>query len=275
MEIQIAGLRWRVAFEDETAESIIRARYAPYAAPTKTTPLRVLDLVARKGAIAADAKQGNADVTLVRTGDHFALGRLDFRGAIDLASGQTELSFVGLGGIQSFLRVACALYLAPLGGVLVHACSVERDGRAYLFVGESGAGKSTIARLSAPSLILSDEVSAVAPASGGGYRCHATPFWGDLADDVDAQGQRIMLREEPASAPLVRVLFPRKDARDAVVPAARLGAFTSMMREIFVFGDDDETTRAITASCGRIVDQVPVAHLHFRKSAEFWSCLAP
>jgi len=275
MEIQIASLRWRIEFEDETAGAIIRTRYGAYAAPATSAPLRVIDLVVRTGTLAADAKKGNADVTLVRTGERFTVERLDFRAAIDLGTGRGELSFVGLGGVQSFLRVACALYLAPLGGVLVHSCSIIREGRAYLFVGESGAGKSTIARLSAPSLILSDEVSAIAPAPEGGYRCHATPFWGDLADDVDERGQRIKLREEPASAPLVRILFPRKDVRDSVEPATRMAAFTEMAREVFVFGDDDPTTRAITASCGRIVDSVPAADLHFRKSPEFWSSLAP
>ena len=277
MEIQIASLRWRIRFEDETAASVVRARYGAYTAVATSAPLGELDLVTRTGAIAPGAKQGNADVTIVRTGPRFALERLDFRATLDLATGRAELAFVGLGGVQSFLRVACALTLAPLGGVLVHSCSVVRGDRAFLFVGESGAGKSTIARLSAPSLILSDEVSAIAPSREAetGYACHATPFWGDLADDQDEHGQRVKLREEPASAPLARILFPRKDVRDAVDPVTPITAYTELMREAFVFGDDDATTRAITASCGLIVDRVPAANLHFRKSADFWSLLTP
>ncbi len=169
------------------------------------------------------------------------------------------------------------MLLAPLGGILVHSCSVLRGDRAFLFVGESGAGKTTIARLSAPSLILSDEVSAILPAgpAGDSYACHATPFWGDLADGLDEEGRRVTLREQPAAAPLARILFPRKDTRDAVMPVSSSYAFMELAREAFAFGEDDEAATAISATCGRVAESVPAAELHFRKTPEFWACLAP
>src|SRR5262249_20236905 len=52
-------------------------------------------------------------------------------------------------------------YLARERGLEVHACGVrDADGRGYLFAGQSGAGKSTIARLwlgEPAATILSDD----------------------------------------------------------------------------------------------------------------------
>jgi hypothetical protein len=39
------------------------------------------------------------------------------------------------------------LLMAQHGGLMVHACGLERDGLGYLFVGHSGSGKTTIANL--------------------------------------------------------------------------------------------------------------------------------
>jgi hypothetical protein len=85
----------------------------------------------------------------------------------------------------------------------------------------------------------------------------------------------VTLREQPAAAPLARILFPRKDTRDAVVPVSSSYAFMELAREAFAFGDDDEAATAISATCGRVAESVPAADLHFRKTPEFWSCIAP
>jgi hypothetical protein len=217
-------------------------------------------------------------VSLERRGNVVRVQRVDFRGTVDLDAGRVEMAFAGIGGAQSFLRIACSVLLAPLGGVLFHSSSVVRNDKAFLFVGESGAGKTTIARLSSPSLILSDEVSAIVPAGPGmtdGYMCHATPFWGDLADGLDDEGRKVVLREQPAAAPLERIFFPRKDTRDAVIPVLPFATFLELTREAFAFGDDAPTMDAITATCQMLAERIPAFELHFRRSPEFWSCIAP
>jgi hypothetical protein len=276
VEFQIAGIRFRSGGDDEAAATV-RTRYATYAGAPGRPALRTVDLVVATTPIPSDAAQTGADVRFERRGNVVRVERLDFHGTIDLDTGRVEVAFAGVGGAQSFLRIACSVLLAPLGGILVHSCSVLRGEKAFLFVGESGAGKTTIARLSAPALILSDEVSAVLPAGPNGdyYTCHATPFWGDLADGLDEEGRRVTLREQPAAAPLARILFPRKDTRDAVVPVSSSYAFMELAREAFAFGDDDEAGSAISATCGRVAERVPAADLHFRKTPAFWSCIAP
>jgi hypothetical protein len=64
--------------------------------------------------------------------------------------------------IDGVLRILHSLILAREGGFLVHAASAVRNGRAFLFSGVSGAGKTTISRLAPPDVVLlTDEISYV------------------------------------------------------------------------------------------------------------------
>jgi hypothetical protein len=47
--------------------------------------------------------------------------------------------------LDSLLRILLTMVLLPQRGFLLHAATVVRDGRAYVFTGRSGAGKSTVA----------------------------------------------------------------------------------------------------------------------------------
>ena len=83
--------------------------------------------------------------------------------------------------LDSVLRIVHSLILAERGGFLLHSASAICEGRAYLFSGVSGAGKTTMTRLApADVTLLTDEISYVRP-SGGGYAAFGTPFAGELA----------------------------------------------------------------------------------------------
>lgn len=73
--------------------------------------------------------------------------------------------------------------LAYAGGAVLHASGVVADGRAFVFTGRSGAGKTTIARLlgSAGYTVLSDE-RIVLRLEAGGVRAYGTPWAGQLGE---------------------------------------------------------------------------------------------
>ncbi len=101
-----------------------------------------------------------------------AAPRLDFQGSDrdPFAGPALELLFV--------------LQLAACGGLLLHGCAVARAGRGVLFLGESGAGKSTIARLihrAGRGEILSDDRAVVRPDGRGGFLLYGTPWHGEAA----------------------------------------------------------------------------------------------
>ena len=82
--------------------------------------------------------------------------------------------------LDSLLRILLTMVLLPQRGFLLHGATVVRDGRAYIFFGRSGAGKSTVASLvSRKGTVLTDEISLLRY-SDGCWQAHGTPFWGEF-----------------------------------------------------------------------------------------------
>src|ERR1035438_8270934 len=112
----------------------------------------------------------------------WVLERGDFRAELDpvLRCGsirQTANPY----SIDAAFRILHSLLLAQQGGLLIHAASAVRNGRAFLFAGVSGAGKTTISRLAPPdATLLTDEISYLRR-EGDGYTAYGTPFAGELA----------------------------------------------------------------------------------------------
>ncbi len=89
-----------------------------------------------------------------------------------------------LGILENALRIVVAYRLLALGGALVHSAAVANQQKAHLFVGRSGAGKTTLCELTARErregcLILSDELNAIYGSSGVA-RVAKLPFAGDF-----------------------------------------------------------------------------------------------
>ena len=83
--------------------------------------------------------------------------------------------------IDAVLRIVHTLVLARQGGFLLHSASAIRNGKAFLFAGVSGAGKTTISRLApADATLLTDEISYVRKQDED-YFAFGTPFTGELA----------------------------------------------------------------------------------------------
>ena len=173
-----------------------------------------------------------------RCGDDYACSGGGLNGRV--AAAEAELcAWGGEGALVAALRLACALWLLPRGGLLLHGASLERDGEAHVFIGESGAGKTTLSRAlsTGPVHVIGDEVACVKQ-----DRVYGHPFPRRLGDGRAPDGglplrslssiaQGPVFRRAPLSgaraarALLRRVFLPAKDARSlslAVDAAARL-----------------------------------------------------
>ncbi len=84
--------------------------------------------------------------------------------------------------LQNFLRVSAAYIALRRGGLLLHSAAIVIDDRAHLFVGRSGAGKTTLSRkaLAAGCKVLSDDAVMVLPSRGYGFEVRFVPFAGEL-----------------------------------------------------------------------------------------------
>ncbi len=83
-------------------------------------------------------------------------------------------------------------YLAQGRGVILHSCGIEKDGEGILFIGESGAGKSTMANLwnaIGGIEILSDD-RIIVRKRGEDFRMYGTPWHGE-AQFVSPRGVKL------------------------------------------------------------------------------------
>jgi hypothetical protein len=190
--------------------------------------------------------------------------RGDLRAEWDPASGRGWIQqSANPYSIDTALRIVHSLILARQGGLLVHAASAVRNGKAFLFAGVSGAGKTTISRL-APSdvTLLTDEISYLRR-NGHGYIAHGTPFAGELAK----VGENV---EAPLSA-----LFLLHQAPENKVERVGDGeAARALLENVLFFANDAELVNHVFESACDLVRQVPVYRLAFVPDESVWELIA-
>lgn len=164
--------------------------------------------------------------------------------------------------VDAVLRIVHSLVLAQRGGFLLHACSAIRHGRAFLFSGVSGAGKTTIARL-APSdtTLLTDEISYVCRDSDV-YYAYGTPFAGELATLGANQ-----------HAPIAAVYLLQKGSTNRIDPVPTSEAVRALLRNTLFFAHDEALVAKVFDSAYRFLQRVPVRRLSFLPDSRVWELI--
>ena len=204
-----------------------------------------------------------ADVSVIRTGEKWCLTRGDFRAEWEPASGRGWIrQSANPYSIDSVLRIAHTLLLAKEGGFLLHSASAIRAGKAYLFAGVSGAGKTTISRLAPPDVtLLTDEISYVRK-RGDGYVAFGTPFAGELAK-----------LGENVCAPIAGLYLLAQGPENRIQSLSAGEATRSILSNSLFFAEDEELVRAIFHSAFEFVSRVPVARLTFLPDSRVWELI--
>jgi hypothetical protein len=200
--------------------------------------------------------------------------RSDFDGTWDGTRGRATCRYSApFPSLSSFLRIVCSYAMLERGGVLLHASSVVSKGRAFAFVGPSGAGKTTMARLAAPRPVLSDEVTALRPrgplsgGSGGAlFDCFPTPFWGDMTRE----------RAGPA-APLALIGFPVHASSGTGGPRLRQAstsdAHSRLLHCVFAFDLSASEKASVIEATAAIVAAVSCVHVEYPLDDPPWELL--
>jgi hypothetical protein len=191
------------------------------------------------------------------------LERSDFRARCNL---RTRRAVVQQGpnsySIDTVLRILHSFFLASRHGFLLHAASGVCDGRAFLFSGVSGAGKTTLARLAPPDVaLLSDEISYVRR-HGDGYAAFGTPFFGELAK-----------AGENCAAPVSALFLLEKGPENRIIDLPPAEAMHRLMRNILFFADDHDLVDKILATACDFVSRVPVQLLVFYPDSKVWDSI--
>ena len=140
------------------------------------------------------------------------------------------------------------------GAIEVHACAVAWRGRAAVLCGQSGAGKSTTARLwrrhTRGASILSDDRVVLRP-SARGVRAWGTPWHGDGGFAL------------PESSPVGAIFFLRHGRRTRVRPLGRAAAAARLLARGFPPPWDSQAMARALDTCAAVTSAVPAFELAF------------
>ncbi len=164
---------------------------------------------------------------------------------------------------RNILRVLYFYGFMEDRGLLLHASGLVRGNRAYVFPGESGAGKTTIVRHSSGMAVLSDEVVAVrlngnrdAPVAFG------TPFYGDWG----RPGEEI-------DAPIQGLFFPVKATANRLEPLSSSETLTRLLRCIFSYTTYPPRLEKLIDYGTQLALKLPGFAFHFKPGAEMWETI--
>jgi hypothetical protein len=163
--------------------------------------------------------------------------------------------------LDSLLRILFSWVLLPREGFLLHAATVVRSGRAYVFPGRSGAGKSTLASFSPPGSVLTDEISLLRREENI-WRAYGTPFWGEFR----AAGSN-------CSAPIQGIFSLAKSGKNALRVLAPRAALCAILPCVLFFSSDAEANKRLLDLLVGTVAEVPCYELQFRRDASYWDAL--
>ena len=187
----------------------------------------------------------------------------DFEGA-RVSANSRHAHFSGVHheyALDSLLRMFLSWALLPQDGFLLHAASVIRNGKAHVFVGRSGAGKSTVASLSPQGSVLTDEISLINRVNGE-WHAFGTPFWGEFrADGVNT------------SAPLGGIFRLIQSSGNCVKPMRSSELLKSLLPCVLFFSSEAADHKRLLKILAAASAEIPGYNLQFQKNRSFWEVL--
>jgi len=251
--LEIGGIPIALSTCDEGFLDLLRQRYAGFLSSSRPEFELEFDLTST-GTVSDD------DVRVRREGGEWLMERGDFQARWDPRTGRGSVrQNANPYSLDSVLRILHSLILAERGGFLLHSASAICDGRAYLFSGVSGTGKTTMTRLApADVTLLTDEISYLRP-SAGGYAAFGTPFAGELAK-----------AGENCAAPVSALFFLEKGAGNRVDELSSAEALRRLMRNILFFAEEPRMVEKLFATACDFVARVPIRRLTFYPDARVW-----
>jgi hypothetical protein len=260
--VEIGGMPILLHTQDESFRTMLARRYAGFVNPA-APPRFEFDIELTR----PSKKTPDDDVQVKMHDGTWQLRRGDFRAHWDPTAGRGSIrQSANPYSIDSVLRIVHTLILAQEGGFLLHSAGAIRNGRAFLFSGVSGAGKTTISRLAPPGVtLLTDEVSyirRVDSETGAGYRACGTPFAGELA--------RV---GENCSAPIASLFFLQQGPENKIEPIEKSEATRRLMRNILFFAEDAHLVQSVFQAACDFVERVPVRRLTFSPDSRVWNLI--
>lgn len=259
LTIEIGGIPILLRASEPSFLEMLQEHYAAFVKPSGGEAL--CDLEVRLAS--SDRISEQEDVQVRRNAGCWLLERSDLRAELapDMRRG-TVCQSANLFSTDTVLRLVHTLLLTIQGGFLLHAASAIRNGRAFVFSGPSGAGKTTMTRFAPDDVaILTDEISYIRKQDDA-YCAFGTPFAGELA--------RV---GENVNAPVAALYLLEHGAENRVEPLSGAAAGTALLRNILFFTEDPPLVERVFHSACDLVSRIPVFRLEFAPDARVWEMI--
>ena len=264
LDIRVADVGVAFAVSDDELRASLADHYQGFLHDDAEAELRIEVIVVPdlKEQPPSEELRGHPWLDVTARGDRIRVRRFDFDGEVDLATGAATLACQRRPlSVDGFLRLCFSFLLIRRGGLMLHAASIASGGRGHAFTGPSGAGKTTVCRLSGDRTVLTDETTIVRP-GGRGYLVYGNPFPGELG------------RYGPnTSYPLASVNLLVKDRSHGVEELSRDQAVRALLQNTFLHVRDSELTLQAFDAAFAIAREVPVRRLRFAPEPSFWEVI--
>jgi hypothetical protein len=195
-------------------------------------------------------------------GDALQVERFDAEGEIDTGELPLTARFrVGpsANSLEACVRIAASVALARRGALILHASAIEHAGRALVFTGVSGAGKSTISAMLdgvGGARKIGDELLVLARSTDSGtgaWSVYVPPYLGPAGISHGAH------------APLAAIHFLVQAPHHARTPVAPTAALRELLRHVLVYVAEHRTADHVLALAADLTRQVSCHRLEFAK----------
>jgi len=155
------------------------------------------------------------------------------------------------------LRLLLSTWIRERGGIVLHGAALIHRGGAHIFLGASGAGKTTLARRFPEGHRLGDDYIALLPDGEGRFRVHGTSLRG-----------RERLAGSLGSHPLdsIAILEQSSDPSREILGAS--SALPQVLRHAFAHHQCTEERSDHLATALAIVQVVPVSRLGMTRTSD-------
>jgi hypothetical protein len=160
--------------------------------------------------------------------------------------------------VEYLIRIASAIWIFEKGGLLIHGAALVRKDRGYLFTGHSGAGKTTVCRVSKNALILNDDLITLGLTKSG-WEVLATPFSNPTQNEPN-----------PGKAPLKTILHLNQAKEHRIDQVTTVIALADLITHIPVLTVRKENMEPIMNRCHHILKEVKTYNLYFLPDDRFW-----
>lgn len=159
-----------------------------------------------------------------------------------------------------FLRAAYGMAAANHQTIKIHASVIEKGGKALVFMGKSGTGKSTHSsnwqQFVPDCQLLNDDEPIVRVLSDGSIRVYGAPWSGSTPCYRNASAE---------IAAFVRLY---QNPNNKLTPLKGVQAFASLYQSVAILRSDNENKELVITTVNDILEQVPIYRLDNRPDRE-------